>query len=54
MASSIMQAGIRIVAMALVSVLAAAGARPCGAGEDKHIESGATRTGQERHFTSLI
>jgi hypothetical protein len=48
MASSIMQAGIRIVAMALVPVLAAAGARPCGAGEDKQIESGATRTGKER------
>jgi hypothetical protein len=48
MASSIMQAGIRIVAMALVPVLAAAGARPCVAGEDKQIESGATRTGKER------
>ena len=34
--------------MALVPVLAAAGARPCGAGEDKQIESGATRTGKER------
>ena len=48
MASSIMQAGIGIAAMALVPVLAAAGARPCGAGEDKQIESGATRTGKER------
>jgi hypothetical protein len=48
MASSIMQAGIRILAMALVPVLAAAGPRPCGAGEDKQIESGATRTGKER------
>jgi hypothetical protein len=48
MASSIMQAGIRIVAMALVPVLTATGARPCGAGEDKQIESGPTRTGKER------
>jgi hypothetical protein len=48
MASSIMQAGIRIVAMALVPVLATAGVRPCGAGEDKQIEGGATRTGKER------
>jgi hypothetical protein len=49
MASSIMEAWIRIVAIALVPVLAAAGARPCGAGEDKQIiESSATRTGKER------
>ena len=34
--------------MALLPVLAAADARPCGAGEDKQIESGATRTGKER------
>jgi hypothetical protein len=48
MASSIIRASKRVVATALVLILAAAGAGPCGAGEDKQIEGGATRTGKER------
>jgi hypothetical protein len=48
MASSIIRAGTRIGATALVLMLAAAGAGPCGAGEDKQIEDGGTRTGKER------
>jgi hypothetical protein len=45
---SIMRADTRVVATALVLMLAATGAGPCRAVEGKQTEEGGTRTGKER------